>query len=190
MHPHRISMFAGKGCNILWFPGVPQAYPQDVRYRSFINSGTTYRYHPSTFRLAEAFGGQRLGARKTCERCRNEVRDLYTFDEINKLDERRRFGSFCNECTRELVDELRGKLEWIRFEQGWRGYIHPQARMELEASGFIQAGHKTQLIEIVGMKRAPAGERAVLEILRLEYASGLISREEYEKHWIEARKKL
>lgn len=88
------------------------------------------------------------------------------------------------------MDELRGKLEWIRFEQGWRGYVHPQARMELEASGFIQAEHKTQLIEILGMKRAPAGEREVLEILRLEYASGLISREEYEKHRIDARKKL
>jgi len=126
---------------------------------------------------------------KTCERCRKEVRDLYTFYEINKQDERRKFGSFCSECAKELVDELKGKLEWVRFEGGWRGYIHPKARMELEKFGFIQARHNTQFIEITGRKRNQAGEREVLEILRLEYAVGLISREEYEKRLIEVQKK-
>lgn len=124
-----------------------------------------------------------------CERCHKEAGDLYTFYEINKQDERRKFGSFCSECTKELVDELRGKLEWLRFEGGWRGYIHPKARMELEKSGFIQARHNTQFIEIVGRKRNLAGERKVLEILRLEYAWGLVSREEYEKKLIEIQKK-
>ena len=126
---------------------------------------------------------------KTCERCRKEVRDFYTFYEINKRDERRKFGGFCSECTKELVDELKGKLEWVRFEGFWRGYIHPEARLELERSGFIQAGHGTQFIEIVGRKRKRAGESEVLEILRLEYASGLVSREEYEKRLIEVQKK-
>lgn len=126
---------------------------------------------------------------KTCERCRKEVGDLYTFYEINKQDERRKFGSFCSECAKELVDELKGKLEWVRFEEVWRGYIHPEARVELEKSGFIQARHGTQFIEIVGRKRNPAGEREVLEILRLEYAGGLISKEEYEKQLIEIQKK-
>lgn|GEM_PF-4752560 len=127
---------------------------------------------------------------KTCERCRKEARDLYTFYEINKQDKRRKFGSFCSECTKELVDELKGKLEWFRFEGGWRGYIHSEARIGLEKSGFIQAKHNTQLIEINWKKRKPAGEREVLEILRLEYGSGLISREEYEKQLIEVRRKL
>lgn len=126
---------------------------------------------------------------KTCERCHKGVRDLYTFYEINNQDERRKFGSFCSECTKELVDELRSKLEWLRFEGVWRGYIHPKARIELEKSGFIQARHNTQFIEIVGRKRNLAGEREVLEILRLEYAWGLVSREEYEKKLIEIRKK-
>jgi len=130
-----------------------------------------------------------LENRKTCERCRKEVRDLYTFYEINKQDERRKFGSFCSECTKELVDELKGKLEWVRFERVWRGYIHPDVRMELEKSGFIQARHNTQFIEIVRRKRNRSGEREVLEILRLEYAGGLISREEYEKKLIEIQKK-
>jgi hypothetical protein len=125
----------------------------------------------------------------TCERCHKEDRDLYTFYEINKQDERRKFGSFCSECTKELVDELKGKLEWLRFEGGWRGYIHPKARIELEKSGFIQARHNTQFIEIVGRKRNLAGESEVLEILRLEYAWGLVSREEYEKKLIEIQKK-
>jgi len=88
------------------------------------------------------------------------------------------------------VDELKGKLEWFRFEGGWRGYIHPEARIGLEKSGFIQAKHNTQLIEINWKKRKSAGEREVLEILRLEYGSGLISREEYEKQLIEVRRKL
>jgi len=126
---------------------------------------------------------------KTCERCRKEVRGLYTFYEINRQDERRKFGSFCGECTKELVDELRGKVEWVRFEGGWRGYIHPEAKMELEKFGFIQARHNTQFIEIVRRKRNSAGGREVLEILRLECVSGLISREEYEKRLIEVRKK-
>ncbi|UCF58541.1 MAG: hypothetical protein JSV15_05590 [Candidatus Bathyarchaeota archaeon] len=123
-----------------------------------------------------------------CERCRKEVRGLYTFYEINKQDERRKFGGFCGECTKELVDELKGKVEWVRFEGGWRGYIHPEARMELEKFGFIQARHNTQFIEIVGRKRDSASEREVLEILRLEYAGGLISREEYEKKLMKNRK--
>jgi len=126
---------------------------------------------------------------KTCERCRKEVRDHYNFYEINKRDKRRKFGSFCSECTKELVDELKGKLEWVRFEESWRGYIHPEARVELEKSGFIQAKHGTQLIEIAGRKKNSAGEEGVLEILRLEYACGLISREEYEKKLVEVRKK-
>ncbi len=126
---------------------------------------------------------------KTCERCRKEARDLYTFYEINRQDERRKFGSFCGECAKELVDELKGKLEWVRFEGGWRGYIHPKARMELEKFGFIQAKHDTQFIEIAGRKGTQLVKREVLEILRLEYAGGLISREEYEKQLIEIQKK-
>jgi len=132
---------------------------------------------------------KRLENCKTCERCRKEVRALYTFYEINKQDERRKFGSFCSECAKELVDELKGKLEWVRFEGVWRGYIYPKARVELEKSGFIQARHNTQFIEINWKKRKPAGEREVLEILRLEYAGGLISKEEYEKKLIEIQKK-
>ncbi|UCE29096.1 MAG: hypothetical protein JSV85_07555 [Candidatus Bathyarchaeota archaeon] len=127
---------------------------------------------------------------ETCERCRKEVRDLYIFCEVSKKDEKREFGSFCSECAKELVDELRGKLEWLRFDGGWRGYVHPDARKELERSGFIHAKHDTQLIEIAGRRRGPVGERDVLAILRLEYVGGLISREEYEKRLIEIQKRV
>ncbi|UCG44903.1 MAG: hypothetical protein JSV58_05820 [Candidatus Bathyarchaeota archaeon] len=123
----------------------------------------------------------------TCGRCRNRVSDSYSFYEVNKLDERRKFGSFCSICTRELVDELRGKLEWIRFDQEWRGYVHPQARAELEALGFIQAEHETQFIEIEGFQSTSVEEKAIQEALILEYTSGLISQEEYHQRQAGAR---
>jgi hypothetical protein len=107
--------------------------------------------------------------------------DSYSFFEVNKLDERWKFGSFCRVCTKELVDELRGRLEWVRFNQGWRGYVHPQSRAELEALGFIQAEHETQFIEIKGFQGTSAEGKEIQEALILEYASGLISREEYEQ---------
>ena len=118
---------------------------------------------------------------RTCERCCNEVSNSYSFYEVSKLDERRRFGSFCRTCTRELVDELRGRLEWVRFDQEWRGYVHPKARAELEVLGFIQAEHETQYIEIKGFQSTSVGRKDIQEALILEYASGLISRDEYEQ---------
>ena len=80
----------------------------------------------------------------------------------------------------EAMDTNRPDLSQLR--------IHPEARKELERSGFIHTKHNTQLIEIAGRRRASTGERDVLAILRLEYIGGLISREEYEKRLIEAQK--
>ena len=122
-----------------------------------------------------------------CNRCNRATENPYTFYEVDKQDQRHRFGTFCRECTFELVDEIKGKVEWFRIENLWRGFILPKARRDLQQSGFIHAKHDTHSIEIVGNKDKKVEERAVL---RMEYACGLISRREYEKRLQTLSKKL
>jgi len=69
------------------------------------------------------------------------------------------------------------------MEKSWKGYIRPEARSELEKIGFIHPKHDTQYIEIdqVGRKRGRVEGTDTLALLRLKYAGGLISKEEYER---------
>ena len=113
-----------------------------------------------------------------CNRCNRATANPYTFYEVDNRDQRHNFGTFCRECTFELVNEMKGKVEWFRIGNLWRGFILPKARRDLQQSGFIHAKHDTRLIEIVGNKDKKVEERAVW---RMEYACGLISRREYEK---------
>lgn len=119
-----------------------------------------------------------------CERCGGRIEGPhFIFCEVDQRDRRHRFGIFCNHCTIELLDQLEGKLEWFHIEKSWKGYIHPEARYELEKTGFIHPKHNPQYIEIkhVGRKRGKVGRTDSLAILRVKYAGGLISKEEYEK---------
>ena len=113
-----------------------------------------------------------------CDRCNRATEIPYIFYEVDRQDQRHKFGTFCCECTFELVDDLKGKVEWFQIENLWRGFILPRARRNLEQSGVIHAKHDIRLIEIVGNKDKKVGER---EVSRMEYACGLISRKEYEK---------
>jgi hypothetical protein len=70
------------------------------------------------------------------------------FYEVDQHDRKHRFGTFCRQCTTDLVDELKGKVEWLRIAPGWRGYVTMKARPGLEKSGYIHAKHQAQYIEI------------------------------------------
>jgi len=119
-----------------------------------------------------------------CSRCDQKIEDAsFIFFEVDRQDRKHRFGTFCFHCTIELLDQLKGKVEWFQMEKSWKGYIHPEARSELEKIGFIHPKHDTQYIEIsqVGRKRGRVEGTDTLAILRLKYAGGLISKEEYER---------
>ncbi len=66
-----------------------------------------------------------------------------------------------------FLDQFKGKLEWFHTENGWKGYIRPEARSKLEQVGLIQPEHNTQSIEInlTAQKRRKIGRTEVLEIL-------------------------
>jgi len=87
-----------------------------------------------------------------CNRCGREEGSRYVFYEVDRQDRRDKFGIFCMQCSVELVDELKGKLEWFRIAGSWRGYIHPKARAELEKEGFIHLKRNSQYIEIKRVK--------------------------------------
>ena len=87
--------------------------------------------------------------KRNCDRCGKKTEgSRFIFYEVDQQDRKHRFGSFCRQCTTELIDELKGKVEWLRVAETWRGYIQPKARLELEISGFIHAKHNPQYIEI------------------------------------------
>lgn len=117
-----------------------------------------------------------------CNRCGKTVRTSFVFYEMDAQNRHHRFGSFCRKCTIELVDMLKGKVEWFRIQDGWRGYILANARSELEEMGFISPKYDTQYIEIkkIGGKEGSMKNKN-LDILRMEYAAGLISQQEYKK---------
>ncbi len=78
---------------------------------------------------------------------------------------------------------MRGKLEWFCVDGGWRGYINPEARPELVKGGLIDPKRHSQYIEIgqtMGRHRK-ASRRDALGILRVEWAAGLISADEYRR---------
>ncbi len=119
-----------------------------------------------------------------CDRCGQKTQEThFMFHEVDKQDEKHRFGIFCIQCTMELLEDLKGKLEWFFVEGNWRGYIHPEARHDLEKVGFVHPKHNTQCIEIsqVRRKHKEVERKEALAILRVGYAGGLISKEEYEK---------
>lgn len=122
--------------------------------------------------------------KSNCDRCGGKTEQVgFTFQEVNEHNGKHKFGVFCVKCTTELLDELRGKLEWFRIERSWKGYIHPEARPELEQSGFIHSKHKSQYIEVkqVERSRGKIGRTDAAAILRVEYAGGLISKEKFKK---------
>ena len=119
-----------------------------------------------------------------CSRCDQKIEDAsFIFYEVDGQDRKHRFGTFCFHCTIELLDQLKGKVEWFYIGKSWKGYIHPEAKAELEKIGFIHPKRNTQYIEIsqVGRKRGRVEGTDTLAILRLKYAGGLISKEEYER---------
>ncbi len=86
----------------------------------------------------------------TCNRCGIDAQEPpFTFYEVDQHGDKHKFGTFCRQCTLELIDELKGIVEWLRVAEAWRGYIQPKARLELEISGFIRAQHNSQYIEII-----------------------------------------
>jgi hypothetical protein len=119
-----------------------------------------------------------------CDRCGQKTQEAhFMFHEVDKRDAKHRFGIFCIQCTIELLEDLKGKLEWFYIEGNWRGYIHPKDRYELEKAGFVHSKHNSQYIEIsqVGRKHKEVERKEALAILRVGYAGGLISKGEYEK---------
>lgn len=122
--------------------------------------------------------------KRNCDRCGGKTEQVnFTFSEVNEHNETHQFGIFCTKCTTELLDELRGKLEWFRIERSWKGYIHPEARPELEQSGFIRPKHRSQHIEVkqAGRTHDKIERTDAIAILRVEYAGGLIPKEKFEK---------
>ena len=119
-----------------------------------------------------------------CDRCGQKIEGThFIFYEVDPRDRKHRFGTFCIQCSIELLDQLKNKLEWFHIEKSWKGYIHPEARYELEKTGFIHPKHNSQYVEIkhVERKLGKVERTDTLAILRVKYAGGLISREEYEK---------
>jgi len=122
--------------------------------------------------------------KSNCDRCDRKIEGArFIFYEVDQQDRKHRFGIFCINCTIDLLDELKGKLEWFHIGRSWKGYIHPEARSELEKTGFIHPKHNSQYIEIkhIGRKRGKIERSDALAILRVRYAGGMISKEEYEK---------
>jgi len=106
--------------------------------------------------------------KNNCDRCGQEIEGKsLIFYEVKHQDIKRQSGIFCTQCSIELLDKLKGKLEWFHIEDGWRGYIRPESRSELERAGIIHPKHNTHSIEInqVGQKREKIGRTEVLEIL-------------------------
>lgn len=103
-----------------------------------------------------------------CDWCNHETGSKsFIFYEVAHQDRKHRFGIFCLQCTIELLDLLKGKLEWFHTENGWRGYIRPEARSKLERANLIHSNHNTQSIEIDldGRKSKKVGRTEILEIL-------------------------
>lgn len=117
-----------------------------------------------------------------CDRCGKKEKATFIFYEVDSQDRKHRFGFFCRQCTTERIDKLRGKLEWFPMEEGWRGYILTKARSQLENGGFIHSEYDPQFIEIkkVGGNQEPM-RKENLAVLRMEYAAGLISQQEYRR---------
>lgn len=103
-----------------------------------------------------------------CDRCGQEIEGTrLIFYEVDRQDRKHRSGIFCVQCSVELLDKLKGKLEWFHIESGWKGYIRPEARSKLERAGLIHSRHNTQSMEIsqIGRKSRKIGRTEVLEIL-------------------------
>jgi hypothetical protein len=104
----------------------------------------------------------------SCDSCSREIEGThFIICKVDQRDRKQRLGSFCIRCLIELLDRLKGKLEWFHTESGWKGYIRPEARFKLEQEGFIHPEHNTQSIEInqIGQKSGKVGRTEVLEIL-------------------------
>jgi len=109
-----------------------------------------------------------VALKNNCDRCSLEIEGpRFIFYEVDQRDKKYTFGIFCNRCTIELLDQLKGKLEWFHTESGWKGYIRPEARSRLEQAGIIHPNHNAQSIEInqIGQKSRKIGRTEVLEIL-------------------------
>jgi len=119
-----------------------------------------------------------------CDRCgRKNDGARFIFYEAERTDKKHRFGFFCAECTKELLDDLRGKLEWFCVESGWRGYINPETRLELAKAGLVDPKRHSQYIEVSQVRRRhrKVSRRDALGILRVERSAGLISADEYKR---------
>ena len=118
-----------------------------------------------------------------CNRCgRKTAEPQFTFSEVDREEKKYRFANFCIDCSIELLDKMKGKVEWFHIEKTWKGYINPVARRELENAGFIHPERNSQYVEITPIERRRRAARLdPLAILRVKYAGGLISIEEYKK---------
>ncbi len=106
--------------------------------------------------------------KNNCDGCGREIEGTrFIFYEVDQQDRQHTLGIFCNHCTIELLDQLKGKLEWFHTESGWKGYIRPEARSKLERIGLTHPKYNTQSIEInqVNRKSRKIGRTEVLEIL-------------------------
>ncbi len=106
--------------------------------------------------------------KNSCNRCNREIEGTHlVFHEVDQEERKHRFGFFCTQCSVELLDSLKGKLEWFHMESGWKGYIIPETRVQLERAGLIHPEFGTQSIEIdyVGRRNRRIGRTEILEIL-------------------------
>ena len=125
-----------------------------------------YTFEKCIKSLPDRFGD--VAMKNNCDRCsRQSDGTSFIFYEVDQRDRKHSFGTFCNRCTIELLDQLKGKLDWFHTESGWKGYIRPEARSKLERAGFIHPNNKAQSIEIsqIGRKGTKIGRTEVLEIL-------------------------
>jgi hypothetical protein len=104
----------------------------------------------------------------TCGSCGRKTGETpIVIYEVDQQDVKHSFGIFCVRCIIELLDRLKGKLEWFHIASGWKGYIRPDARSMLEHEGIIHPKYNTQSIEIcqAGQESGKIGRTEVLEIL-------------------------
>ena len=125
-----------------------------------------YTFEKCGRKLPNRFGY--VAMKNSCDGCSLEIEGpRFIFYKIDQRDRKHTFGIFCNRCTIELLDQLKGKLEWFHTESGWKGYIRPEARTKLEQTDLIHRKNNTRSIEInqIGRKSEKIGRTEVLEIL-------------------------
>ena len=84
----------------------------------------------------------------TCFRCRKETKQTFMFFDVDKKSKKRKFGNFCQQCTYDLINDLKGKVEWFYMQNKWKGFLYPEEKESIKQFGF-NIRNKTQTIEII-----------------------------------------